>query len=170
MYSVPYTPNLPAVDGYFIDENKKTVYLFQMTISRDHSIDLENLAYIVKTFELNRLGFSFALIFVVPSNIEKYFPKQKITGADLFDDLSNLPVEQIRGIGPKSAMKLRSSPFNIKSKYDFYLAAQDRALHNQMTAFIPKNCISNFVIIVDGIKEYKELANIPQFVLGIKVE
>jgi hypothetical protein len=170
MYSEPDIPNLPAVDSYFIDDNNEMVYLFQMTISRDHSIGFENLVYVVKKFELNKDGFSFALVFVVPSNIEKDFPKQKITGADSFDDLKDLPIEQIRGIGPKSAMKLKSAPFNMYSKYDFYVAAQDQALRDQMTAFIKKSYISNFMAIVDGVKQYKELANIPQFVLGIKVE
>jgi hypothetical protein len=158
------------VDGYFIDEHKRMVYLFQMTISRDHSISLENLVCIVKNFELNTLGFSFALVFVVPSKIGKDYPKQKITGADSFDDLKNLPAEQIRGIGPKCAMKLRSSPFNIYSKYDFYFSAQDPALLEQMMVFIQKSYISNLVGIVDDVKQYKELANISQFVLGIEVE
>jgi hypothetical protein len=169
MYSEPDIPNLPAVDSYFIDKDKEMVYFFQMTISRDHSIALENLVYVVEKFGLNTLGFSFALVFVVPSIIEKDFPKQRITGADSFDDLGNLPVEQIRGIGPNSAKKLRSSPFNINSKYDFYVAAQDQALREQMK-FIQKSYISNFMLIVDGVKKYKELVNIPQFVLGIEVE
>jgi hypothetical protein len=124
----------------------------------------------VEKFELNKHGFPFALVFVVPSNIEKDFPKQKTTEDDPFDDLKNLPVEQIRGIGPKSAMKLRSSPFNISSKYDFYIAAQDQALLEQMIVFIKKSYISNFMAIVGGVEQYKELANIPQFVLGIEVE
>jgi len=98
-------PNLPAVDRYFIDKNERMVHMFQMTISRDCSIGLENLIYSLKKFELNKLGFSFALIFVVPSNIANDFPKQRITGADTFDDLKNLPIEQICGIGPKSATK-----------------------------------------------------------------
>jgi hypothetical protein len=170
MYSSPDIPNLPAVDGYYIHTGKRMIYLFQMTVSRDHSISLENLVYIVKKFELNKLGFTFALVFVVPSNIADDFPKQKITGADSFDDLKNLPVEGIRGIGPKSAMKLKSPPLNISSKYHFYVAAQDQSLLEQMMAFIKKTYISNFVDIVDGIKQYKELMNIPQFVLGIEVE
>jgi hypothetical protein len=62
------------------------VYLFQTTTSRDHSIGLENLVYSLKKFELNKLGYSFALVFVVPSNIANDFLKQKITGADTFDD------------------------------------------------------------------------------------
>lgn len=170
MYSEPDIPNLPAVDGFFVHTNKRMVYLFQMVISRDHSIGLENLVYIVKKFELNKLGFSFVLIFVIPSNIENDFPKQKITGADSFDDLKNLPVEQIRGIGPKSAIKLRSPPFNISSKNDFYVAAQDQTLLKQMAVFVKQSYISNFLVIVDGVQQYKELANIPQFVLGIEVE
>jgi hypothetical protein len=47
---------------------------------------LENLVYSLKKFELNKLGYSFALVFVVPSNIANDFLKQKITGADAFDD------------------------------------------------------------------------------------
>jgi hypothetical protein len=166
----PDIPNLPAVGSYFIETMKRMVYLFQMTISRAHSIGLENLIYIMEKFELNKLGFSFALVFVVPSNIEKDFPNQRITEDDSFDDLKKLPVEQIHGIGPKSAMKLRSSPFNISSKYDFYIAAQDQALRDQMIVFIQKSYISNFMAMVDGVKQYKELANIPQFVLSIEVE
>ena len=146
------------------------VYFFQMTISCDHSIALENLVYVLEKVGLNTLGFSFALVFVVPSNIAKDFLRQKITWADSFDDLRSSPVEQIREIGPKSAKKLRSSPFNINSKYDFYVAAQDQALLEQMIVFIKKSYISNFMAIVDGVEQYKELANIPQFILGIEVE
>ena len=171
MYSEPDIPNLPAVDGYFIDTVKRMIYLFQMTVSRDHSIGFENLIYIMKKFELNKFGFSLALIFVVPLSIANDFPEQRITGADSFDDLKNLPVEDIRGIGRVSAPKLRSPPLNISSKYDFYIAAQNQSLLEQMIAIVKKKTtISNFVDTVEGINQYKELISIPQFVLGIDVE
>jgi hypothetical protein len=171
MYSEPDIPILPAVDGYFIDTVKRMIYLFQMTVSRDRSIGFENLIYIMKKFELNKFGFSLALIFVVPSSIANDFPEQKITGADSFDDLQNLPVEDIRGIGRVSAPKLRFPPLNISTKYDFYVAAQNQSLLEQMIAIIKKKTtISNFVETVDGINQYKELINIPQFVLDIDVE
>ena len=91
-------------------------YLFGITVKKNTNrvnfiVDMQNNGYNVHE--------------KTKSNIEKDFPKQKITGADSFDDLGNLPVEQIRGIGPNSAKKLRSSPFHINSKYDFYVASQD---------------------------------------------
>jgi hypothetical protein len=169
IYLVPGVRNLPAVDSFFIDTAKKMVYLFQITISRDHSIDLKNLIEIVMKFELDKLGFPFALVFVVPSKMVNDFPKQKITGAHSFDDLKNRSVDEIRGIGPKTAMKL--IPLNISSQHDFYTAARDEGRLKELMDIVKnKNCIFKFVEIVDGIKQYKELIDIPQFVLGINVE
>ena len=168
MYSAPDIPNLPAV-GYYIDTIKGMIYLFQMTVSRDHSISLENLTYVMKKFELNKHGLPFALIFVVPSNMVNDYPKQKITAAHSFDDLKNRSVDEIRGIGPKTAMKLSS--LNISSQHDFYTAARDEGRLKELMDIVKnKNCVFKFVEIVDGIKQYKELIDIPQFVLGINVE
>jgi hypothetical protein len=169
IYLVPDVRNLPAVDSFFIDRVKKMVYLFQITISRDHSIDLKNLIEIVMKFELNKCGFPFALVFVVPSNMVNDYPKQMITGADLFDDLENRSVEEIRGIGPKTAKKL-TRDLKISSQHDFYTAAHDKVLLQKLMVIVKTSYISKFVEIVDGIQQYKELINIPQFVLGINVE
>jgi len=146
------------------------IFLFQMTISCDHSIRFEDLIYIIKEFEPTKLAYRFALIFVVPLNIADDFPKQRITGATLFDDLKNSPVENIRGIGPILGAQLRSSPYNISTMYDFYVATQDQLRCETMTRFLRKPFISNFVTIVDDIKLCKNLIDIPQFVLGIDVE
>ena len=170
VYSAPDIPNLPAVDGYYIDNVKEMIYLFQMTISRDHSLALENLIYIMNKFQLPKRGFPFALIFVVPLNIAKDFPRQKITGSDSYDDLKNRPVEKIHRIGPKTAGKLRSAPLNISSMLQFYDAAKNESLLQQMLAITSKSCISNFVEMVNGLQQHKGLINIPQFVLGIDVE
>jgi hypothetical protein len=168
MYSAPDIPNLPAVDGYYIDTIKGMIYLFQMTVSRDHSIPLENLTYVMKKFELDQHGLPFALIFVVPSNSADDFPKQKITGAHSFNDLQNRSVVEIRGIGDKTAMQL--SFLKISTQHDFYTAACDEGRLEELRGIVKnKTCISNFVAFVDGIKQYKELINIPQFVLGIDV-
>jgi hypothetical protein len=168
MYSAPDIPNLPAV-GYYIDTIKGMIYLFQMTVSRDHCISLENLTYVMKKFELNKHGLPFALIFVVPSNMVNDYPKQKITAAHSFDDLKNRSVDEIRGICPKTAMKLSS--LNISSQQDFYTAARDEGRLKELMDIVKnKNCILKFVEIVDGIKQYKDLIDIPQFVLGINVE
>jgi hypothetical protein len=168
MYSAPDIPNLPAVDGYYIDTIKGMIYLFQMTVSRDHSISLENLIYAVKKFELNKHGLPFALMFVVPSNIANDFPMQKITGVHSLNDLKNRSVDKIRGIGDKTAMQL--SFLKISTQHDFYTAACDEGRLKELMGIVKnKSCISNFVAMVDGIKQYKELINIPQFVLGIDV-
>ena len=167
MYSAP---DITAVDGYYIDNVKEMIYLFKMTISRDHSLALENLIYIMNKFELPKRGFDFALIFVVPLNMAKDFPKQKITAGYTFDDLKNSPVEMIHRIGIKTAKTLRSAPLNISSMLQFYDAAQNESLLQQMLAITSKTCISNFVEIVNGLQQYKGLINIPQFVLGINVE
>jgi hypothetical protein len=169
MYSAHDIPNLPAVDGYYIDTIKGMIYLFQMTVSRDHSISLENLIYVVKKFELNKHGLPFALIFVVPSNIANDFPKQKIAGAHSFNDLKNRSVVEIRGIGDTIAQKL--IPMKISTQHDFYNAAHDEVLLQKLNGIVRnKNCIPKFVDMVDGIKQYKELIDIPQYVLGINVE
>jgi len=135
MYSAPDIPKLPAVDGFYIDTVERMIFLFQMTISCDHSIRFEDLIYIIEKIEPTKLAYRFALIFVVPLNIADVFPKQKITGATLFDDLKNSPVENIRGIGPILGAQLRSSPYNISTMYDFYVATQDQSRRETMTSF-----------------------------------
>jgi hypothetical protein len=82
--------------------------------------------------------------------------------------LQNRSVVEIRGIGYTIAKKLSS--LEITTQHDFYTAACDEGRLEELRGIVKnKTCISNFVAFVDGIKQYKELINIPQFVLGIDV-
>jgi hypothetical protein len=137
-----------------------------MTVSRAHGIAFENIVSTVKKYKLDKLGFSFALVFLVPSDIANQFPKQKISGG--VDDLKNSDVQQIRGIGKESAKQLKS--LKIFTMHDLFVAIQDELILKKMQNFIKSAYISEFRASVEQIQKYEVLSAIPQYILAIKVE
>jgi hypothetical protein len=163
---IPDNPNMESVDGAYVDDVEKILYMFQITIRNAHEESgngLIKLAEMVQKAEAVARGeFEPRLVFIVPEEIEANFSKQLIKEVSIgisenFDPLKPLEFGIIKDLQRRSVAKLikegAKTLGDLKVKFDAGLV-QYKTLED---FFRPRN--------QDLIKK---MSTVKQFVVGLE--
>lgn len=98
------TKNYKSIDGYYYDNTKNDLYLFQMTLNYDHSVKGSGIIeHLEKMGLMGVAGLTIYLVFVVSKGMEE-FRRQTIKTKEGFSSKSDLTV--LKGVAGKKAEEL----------------------------------------------------------------
>ena len=101
-------PNATAIDGFYLNESRTAIYLFQMTIGDRHPVKGTGIIDLLNRLEIPippTNGFQVYLVFYVSRGMAKSFTSQDIH-LDTETELLAANVAQLNGIGPVRTQEL----------------------------------------------------------------
>jgi hypothetical protein len=112
---LPDDPNMESVDGAFVDDSGKILYMFQITLQKTHQVSGDGLVKLVemlqKTEAVAKCELEPRLVFIVPEENEAEFSKQPVKEVsfvipDKFNPTKALEFGAIKGLRQTSVDKL----------------------------------------------------------------
>lgn len=101
-------PNATAIDGFYLNESRTAIYLFQMTIGDRHPVEGTGIIDLLNRLEIPippTNGFQVYLVFYVSRGMAKSFTSQDIH-LDSKTELLAANVAQVNGMGPVRTQEL----------------------------------------------------------------
>ena len=164
-YAMPKHRNNAAVDAHYLDSVNSKLFLFQITLSKDHPVTVYGLAnHIEKEVGLSldqASNLDSFLVFVVPMEIFQVFSAQKIEAETCPGDKDS--VSSLRGIGKQRAKTLSSK--NISTVQDLASAIQT-GVPTLSGEF--KRAYDSYCHLKEHVQEYRFLERLRQYKLGIE--
>lgn len=172
IYMIPSTNNFESLDSFYYSESEKTMYAFQITTSAVHDVKAYGL---MKLLELNGLKeeilkrkIELLLVFVIPQGLGHQFGRQHIIFDDIpmIEDLSEYPVQCVRGIGGAKRCKRLREQVGINTGKELY----DAVKRNAPEISFVRNIGVEFVEKVDARGSWNFLSSIPQLYIELALK